>query len=329
MTFVKSLRWWIVGMVIMYALPQLVTVGVLRLLIMGSYLAIFAMSWDMMSGYTGYISFGHPFLIGVSAYVTAILSNQGGFQPPHVVLPLYMTIPLGVAAAVGGGMLFFLPSMRTRGPYFSLVSLAFMEILYRLVIAVRPDVTGGDRGLTNLPSVVVGAVPNYYLALSIMFAVALGLYFVTRSDIGYVLKSIRMDEDVVEASGISTYKFKLFAFLLSSVAAGIGGAFYTHYLASLSPRRAFGTSFLLDIIIASVIGGIGTISGPIFGAYFLTIVLEYLRPYLFGQWRLLAYSLIAIFIVIYRPLGFYGFALDIKDRWRRRRVGGKVHDQAA
>ena len=309
----------------MCVLPLFVPLSVTRILVMAAYLAIFAMSWDMMSGYTGYVSFGHPFLIGLASYVTAFLSHQEGFQPPHIVLPLYATIPLGIAAAVGGGMLFFLPSMRVRGPYFSLVSLAFMEILYRLIIAIRPEYTGGDRGLPALPAIVTGAIPNYYLSLGLMFAVAIGLWFVTRSDVGYVLKTIRMDEDVVEASGISTYRFKRFAFILSAATAGLGGVFYTHYLQSLGPRRAFSVTFLLDIIIAAVLGGMGTITGPIVGGYFLTFILEYLRPYLFGQWRLFAYALVAIFIVIYRPKGFYGIAQDVRGWFQRRRIRGEVY----
>jgi len=305
----------------MCVLPLFAPVGVTRLLVMASYLAIFAMSWDMMSGYTGYISFGHPFLIGLAAYVSAFLSHQGGFQPPHLVLPLYATIPLGVAAAVGGGMLFFLPSMRVRGPYFSLISLAFMEVLHRLIIAVYPEFTGGDRGLPRIPAVVIGAVPNYYLALGLMFATAIGLWFVGRSNVGTILKAIRMDEDVVESRGISTYRFKRFAFILSAVTAGIGGVFFTHYLQSINPRRAFSVVFLLDIIISAGIGGMGTIVGPMFGGYFLTFILEYLRPYLFGQWRLLVYALVGIVVVIYRPRGFYGIAQDIGN-WFRGRMRG-------
>ena len=317
-TSIKSLRWWLIAIAVMCVLPLFVPLSVTRLLVMASYLAIFAMSGDMMSGHTGYISFGHPALIGLAGYVTAFLSHQEGFQPPHIILPLYVTLPLGVAAAVGGGMLFFLPSMRVRGPYFALVSLAFMEILHRLVIAIRPEFTGGDRGLPNQPAVVIGAIPNYYLALGLMFATAIGLWYVSRSNVGNVLKAIRMDEDVVEASGISTYRFKRFAFLLSALTAGLGGVFYTHYLQSISPRRAFSTIFLLDIIISAVIGGMGTIVGPMFGGYFLTFILEYLRPYLFGQWRLLAYALVAIFMVIYRPRGFYGIAQDVRNWFRAR-----------
>jgi len=316
---IRRLRWWLIAIAVMCVLPLFVPLSVTRLLVMASYLAIFAMSWDMMSGYTGYVSFGHPALIGLAGYVTAFLSHQEGFQPPHMILPLYVTMPLGIAAAVGGGMLFFLPSMRVRGPYFSLVSLAFMEILHRLIIAIHPEFTGGDRGLPHLPAVVMGAVPNYYLSLGLMFATAIGLWYVSRSDVGNVLKAIHMDEDVVEASGISTYRFKRFAFLLSAVTAGIGGVFYTHYLQSISPRRAFSAVFLLDIIISAVIGGMGTIVGPMFGGYFLTFILEYLRPYLFGQWRLFAYALVAIFIVIYKPRGFAGIAQDVANWFQTRK----------
>lgn len=322
---IRRLRWWLIAIAVMCVLPLFVPSGVTRLLIMASYLAIFAMSWDMMSGYTGYVSFGHPALIGLAGYVTAFLSHQEGFQPPHMILPLYVTMPLGIAAAVGGGMLFFLPSMRVRGPYFSLVSLAFMEILHRLIIAIKPEFTGGDRGLPNLPTVLIGAMPNYYLSLGLMFTTAIGLWYVTRSNVGNILKTIRMDEDVVEASGISTYRFKRFAFLLSAVTAGLGGVFYTHYLASINPRRAFSAILLLDIIISAVIGGMGTIVGPMFGGYFLTFILEYLRPYLFGQWRLFAYALVAIFIVIYRPRGFAGIGQDIVNWFRARMRKGEQY----
>jgi len=324
-TIIGSLRWWLIGMVIIFALPYFAPVGIIRILIFAAYLSIFAMSWDLMSGYTGYISFGHPFLIALASYVTAILCYRGAFQPPHIILPIYITIPLGIAVSVVGGLLIFLPSMRVRGPFFSLISLAYLEILSRLLIVVHPEYTGGDRGLPNIPSIVTGAIPNYYLAFGLMFIIGIGLWFVTRSDIGIVLKAIRLDEDVVESSGINTYKFKLFAFLLSAVVAGIGGAFYVHYLGSLGPRRALGTGFLLEIIIAAVIGGMGTITGPIFGAFFVTIILEYLRPFLFGQWRFLAYSLMALLIIIYKPKGFYGIAQDTRD-WFSKRSKKKDRD---
>lgn len=305
----------------MSVLPLFVPVNFLRICIMANFMVIFAISWDMMSGYTGYVSFGHPFLIGIAGYITAMFSSQGGFQPPHVVLPLYATIPLGTAAAVGGGMLFFLPSMRVRGPYFSLISVAFLMLIYRMVLAVRPDMTGGDRGLTSLPYVVTGVAQNYWLSLGLVFTIAITLWLVARSDVGHVLKAIRMDEDVVESSGLSTYRFKRFAFILSAAVAGIGGAFYTHYLGSISPRLVFSYNFLLNIIISTVLGGMGTIIGPIFGGYFITFITEYLRPFLEGAWRFFAYALVALVLVYHRPRGFYGIAQDIAGWYRAKRRG--------
>ncbi len=310
---IASFRWWLIAMVVMFLLPKFISTGVVRILIFGAYLSIFAMSWDLMSGYTGYISFGHPFLIALASYVTAIFCYKGAFQPPHIILPLYITIPLGTIVSIIGGLLFFLPSMKIRGPFFSLLSLAYLQILSRLLIIIYPEYTGGDRGLPNIPTILKGAIPNYYLAFGLMFIIAIVLWFITRSDVGTVLKAIHLDEEAVENSGISTYKFKLFAFVLSAFIAGIGGAFYVHYLGSLGPRRALGTDFLLEIIIAAVIGGMGTITGPIFGAFFVTIIVEYFRPFLFGQWRFLAYSLIALLFVIYKPNGLYGIAGELKD----------------
>jgi len=322
---IRSLRWWLIGIVVVSALPLFAPTGIIRSLIFGAYLSIFAMSWDLMSGYTGYISFGHPFMIALAQYATAMLCFRGAFQPPHIILPIYITIILGIAASVIGGFLIFLPSMKVRGPFFTLISLAYTEILYRLIIVVHPEYTGGDRGLPNLPFIVRGAIPNYYLAFGLMFIIGIGLWFVTRSDVGIVLNAIRLDEDVVESSGIDTYKFKMFAFILSSVVAGIGGTFYVHYLGSLSPRRTLGTEFALTIIIAAVIGGMGSITGPIFGAFFVTIVVEYLRPYLYGQWRFFAYVLVALLIVIYRPKGFYGIAQDMRN-WLSKKSRRKDSD---
>ncbi len=105
---------------------------------MGAYLAIFAMSWDILSGRTGYISFGHPFLIGIGAYATAILSHR--FD-----VPVMYSIPLAVVITMVGGVIFFLPALRIRGSYFALVTLAFMELIYQLTQVIRPDLTGGTR----------------------------------------------------------------------------------------------------------------------------------------------------------------------------------------
>lgn len=287
--------------------PVFTSSGTIRIFIFANFLAIFAMSWDILSGYTGYISFGHPFLIGIAGYATAILTHRLG-------APLYVSMPAGVILTMFGGMLFFFPALRTRGTYFALVTLAFMEVAYHLMEVVKPEVTGGTRGLTGLPVMVTGAISNYYLSFFSMFFIAIGLWTLSRSGLGTILSAIRMDEDAVKSAGLNTTRFKLFAFTLSALVAGIGGVLYTHYLGSISPRGMFDIAFLFNILIAALIGGEHTIIGPIIGSYFLTFLLEYLRPYVPGAWRFLLYAGIALVAYCYAPRGFYSM-FEVMPNW--------------
>jgi branched-chain amino acid transport system permease protein len=294
----KTLLRWVIFAVLMCLLPLFTSSGTLRIFIFAHFLAIFAMSWDILSGYTGYISFGHPFLIGIAGYTTAMLTH-------HLETPLFLSIPLAVVVTMIAGSLFFFPALRTRGTYFALVTLAFMEVTYGLMQVVKPSLTGGTRGLSGLPLLATGAIPNYYLSFFTMFLIAIALWALTRSGLGTALSAIRMDEDAVKSAGLSTSKLKLFAFMISALVAGIGGALYTHYLGSISPRNMFDINFLFTILIAALIGGEQSIVGPILGAYFLTFLLEYLRPYIPGAWRFLLYGAIALIVYYYAPKGLY------------------------
>jgi len=270
------------------------------------------MSWDILSGYTGYISFGHPFLIGIAGYTTAIMTR-------HLGTPLYVSMPIAVLLTMVAGTLFFFPALRTRGTYFAIVTLAFMEVTYHLLKVVKPGVTGGTRGLSGLPFVVTGAVPNYYLSLFSMLVIGIGLWALARSGIGTVLSAIRMDEGAVKSVGLSPSKFKLFAFTLSAMVAGIGGALYTHYLGSISPRAMFDITFLFTILVAALVGGEHTIVGPILGAYFLTFLLEYLRPYIPGPGRFLIYAVIALLVYYFSPKGLYSI-FETMFNWLGRKM---------
>ncbi len=303
----KALACWAVFGIVMCLLPFVVTTGTLRVFIFANFLAMFAMSWDIISGRTGYISFGHPFLIGVAGYTTAMLTY-------HLDVPLFLSIPAAVLAAMVAGTLFFVPALRTRGTYFALVTLAFMELLYGLTQVVQPKITGGTRGLSGLPSVVSGAVPNYYLSFLVMFAIGIVLWLIVRTRIGTALSAIRMDEDAVKSTGLNTTKLKLFAFMVSAAVAGIAGALYVHYLGSIAPRGIFEINFLFTILVAALLGGPGTIIGPIIGAFFLTCLLEFLRPYIPGTERYLIYGLVALVLYYYAPKGLYGIITWVLER---------------
>jgi len=299
---------WVLFLVVMLALPEFVKKGTLRTIIMAQFLAIFAMSWDFLSGRTGYVSFGHPFLIGIGAYTTAILSYRFG-------VPVMFSIPVAVLITMIGGTLFFLPALRIRGAYFALVTLAFMELMYQLVQVIRPDLTGGTRGISGLQTIARGAVNNFYLSFVLMYLVALVLWLLSKSRIGTALSAISMSEESVSGSGLNTNKLKLFAFMVSAFVAGLGGAFYVHYLGSISPRALFDINFLFTIIVAALIGGSSTTIGPLAGAFFLTFLLEFLRPWLPGAERYFIYGSVALLLYIYQPKGLAAiFASVFKSR---------------
>jgi len=186
--------------------------------------------------------------------------------------------------------------------------------MYQLVQVIRPDLTGGTRGMSGIKTLTRGAVNNYYLSASLMIAVAFSMWMLMRTQLGTALSAIGMNEESVRGSGLSTTKLKLFAFLTSAFVAGLGGAFYVHYLGSIAPRALFDINFLFTIIVAALIGGASTIIGPVIGAFFLTFLLEFLRPYLPGAERYFVYGLVALLLYMYQPKGI--FAL-LQSGWQR------------
>ena len=287
---------WISFAGVLFLLPEFVSRGTLRTMIFACYLAIFGISWDILSGRTGYISFGHPFLIGIGAYTTAILTKR--FD-----VAVELSIPIAIFVTMVAGLFVLLPALRIKGSYFALVTLAFMELMYQLVQVIRPDLTGGTRGMSGLPTLTRGAENGFYLAATLMILVAFSSWLLMRTRFGTALWALGMNEQSVLGSGISTIKLKTCAFLVSAAIAGLGGAFYVHYLGSIAPRALFDINFLFTIIVAVLIGGIGTIIGPIVGAFFLVFLLEWLRPVLPGAERYFVYGGIALLLYIYQPNG--------------------------
>ncbi len=310
-----GLRWyhfalWIAFIGVMFALPEYVSKGTLRTLIFANFLAVFAISWDVLSGRTGYISFGHPFLIGIGAYTSAILTKRFDF-------PLEASIPIAVLVTMVGGLVVLLPALRIRGSYFALVTLAYMELMYQLVQVIRPDLTGGTRGMSGLPTLTRGAENGFYMSTCLMLAVALSTWLLMRTRLGTALSAIGMNEDAVSGSGLSVTRLKMVAFLFSAMLAGLGGAMYVHYLGSIAPRALFDINFVFTIIVAALIGGAGTTIGPIIGAFFLTFLLEYLRPWLPGAERYLIYGGVALVLYMIQPKGIFELVRQSLSKLRR------------
>ncbi|WP_255198596.1 branched-chain amino acid ABC transporter permease [Halorarius litoreus] len=258
------------------------------------YLIMFAMSWDVVSGYTGQLSFGHAFFFAIGGYGSAILQMQHG-------LPAYISIPLATVLAAIGGVVVGIPALRLRGPYLSLVTLIVPVIFVKMLILfndslvvfgipLAPEGLGGTSGLAGLPQALFSTSPSavvttvdfqqsvlyeYYFSLALFGLILVTLLAVTRSSAGDVFTAIREDEDAVSAAGLNPAKFKLFAFVLSGTVGGLAGAALVHTSVAIAqPGPLLGGAgqagspiqVSINIIIMSILGGAGTIVGPVVGA---------------------------------------------------------------
>ncbi|WP_137289790.1 branched-chain amino acid ABC transporter permease [Natronorubrum halophilum] len=243
------------------AVGPLVGGGLLRTLALASIWAIFAMSWDIQSGYTGYISFGHSVLSGAAGYTTALLIVH---VDPE--LSIWITGPLSVLAALVVGLLVALPTLRLEGPYFSLITFVAVLLFYRLTTAY--GWLGGIPGFGDPDVFTWDPVVRYYYMVIPMLLIALALTFMARSNLGMILVAIRENEAAVSAAGINPTKFKIWSFALSSIPMGIGGVLLVGFTGNVDPDTFVIVDNSIEMIAMAVIGGMSSILGPLGGAFF-------------------------------------------------------------
>jgi len=310
---------------------------ILRVLILASIFAIFAASWDLLSGFTGQINFGHALFFGVAAYTSVLLNRNLGWAP-------WATIPLGALAAVLAGLVVGIPCLRLRGTYLAFATLAFPLILLGVVYAI-PRTTGGELGISDgIDSLAGSRVASYYVAIPSMIVLGFIMWKITDSKIGLIFHAIREDEVTVRASGIDTTRYKLMAFCLSGLFAGIAGGLYAHFVKAASPSTL---ELLLSfqVIIWAVFGGIATIYGPMAGVIILYPFTEFvLIRYLGGlsersspirylaelsEARLLIFACIVLLVLLFMPQGLTTWLRDKTEKvcprcklqnvaWRRK-----------
>ena len=239
------------------------------------FFATWVMSWDFVSGYTGEISFGHALFFGVGGYTSGMLNLHHGVDP-------WIAAPVGALAAGAAGLLIGFPSLRVKGPYFSLITLVTPLIVIS-VFRFFPDLTGGELGLISVGSVDslsgIGPIPSpgfdpyagYYLALAVFLLSAALFLAITRADAGVVFTAIRADEVALAATGKNPAKFKLFAFVVSGLVGGFAGAMYGHSIGGFTPNELLGLIVSIEVIIVAILGGMGTIVGALVGALLLGI----------------------------------------------------------
>lgn len=279
----------ILGLLLLFVVPFPLEPLQLESFIVIVFLMIFAMTWDFLSGYTGQLNFGHAMFIATGGYTSAILNSQ---HDVHLVL----SILLGVVAATLLGIFIGLPALRLKGQYLSLLTLIVPIIMFQLVILwssdfivnlfgvtipVIPEGTGGQAGLTTFPQAIASTAQNslirtdsyqlmvllnYYTALVLFILIGGYLYLLSRTRTGEILTAIREDENAVIACGLDPAKFKLLAFINSGATAGLAGAIFVHSIAgSARPTQILTVELSINLIIMSIIGGLGTIVGAAIG----------------------------------------------------------------
>jgi len=271
----------------------------LRILILTSIFAIFAASWDLLSGFTGQMNFGHALFFGVGAYGAALLNL-------HFHLPPWGSIPLGALASVLAGLIIGIPCLRLRGTYLALTTLAFPIILMGIVFAI-PEITGGELGISGLDRIVRSRVAQYYIAVVVMVVLVVVIWKITDSNIGIIFHAIREDEVAVRASGINTTRYKLMAFCLSGFFAGIAGGLYAHFMRIAGPST-LEVSMSFQVVIWSVFGGVVTIWGPVGAVFILFPLLEFFR--FWPELRMLLFAIVILLILLFMPQGLLPWIRD-------------------
>ena len=279
---------------------------------------ILAVSLNLINGFTGQFSIGHAGFMAIGAYVSSFLSINSGdrirglvsFAPEAVQKGVLLLVVLaaGALCAAAAGFLVGVPSLRLRGDYLAIVTLGFGEIIR--VFIVNIDAVGGARGMGGMPK-----LANFFWIYLFAAGTVAVVSRIVASSFGRTLIAIREDEIAAEAMGVNTTRAKVLSFVVSSAMAGVAGGLFAHYLIYLHPNSfTFIRSF--EIIIMIVIGGLGSITGSVLGAVLYITLTEGLRQ--FAQYRMVAFSLLLVILMIVRPQGILGHR-ELRHFLKRRR----------
>ncbi|MDZ7761710.1 MAG: branched-chain amino acid ABC transporter permease [Desulfovermiculus sp.] len=253
---------------------------------------IFATSWDVFAGYAHLMNFGHALFVGIAGYITAYLDMAYHLPPVFVVLMCFLSCGLL-------GIFIGFVTLRHRGPYFAMMTIAFGAVAHESTIMFS-DYTGGEEGISGISSLTSSWTGDYYAILLTMLVVFLVLLLYTRSRYGLLLKAIHQNEDAVAASGINVSLTKIYSYSLSGAICGVGGSLFAYSFMHVGPT-SFEQVLSTTIIIMAMVGGMGTIIGPFFGATLLTLLNEALRE--LSDYRLLIYTILVVFIIYFAPKG--------------------------
>jgi branched-chain amino acid transport system permease protein len=271
-----------------------------------------ALAWNWMGGYLGQVSFGHAAMFGIGGFVAARLMMEPNPTPPVLAWLLG-----GIAAGVFS--LGAHPTLKLRGPSFSIATIGLGEAS-RIVFTWWEDFTGGASGL-SLPIDLGLKARLYWWALGLAALVAVASFLLRRSTLGLQLLAIKADVDAAADAGVNATFDQDLVMVLSGAVVGLTGALYASFFAFIEPSDMFGFDRSISFVLMSVIGGVGTVLGPVLGA----IVFVLLRQFLLASYPQLylgLYGVLLVLIILFEPLGLTGLGLRALRAWRRRRGEG-------
>jgi branched-chain amino acid transport system permease protein len=295
----QRLRQELVGSLALLAVVALVPVLVrndywLGVLIVSMYFVLLSAGWNLLAGYTGQFSLAPATFAMLGAYGTGLLAYHWQVSP-------WLGIPAGIVVAALIGMALGRVVMRLRGPYLALTTLSFAEIM-RIVIGNSYEFTRGDLGL-SVPGLTDVRLVWYYVFLAAVIAVQLGLFALLKSRAGLYLQAIRDDEIGASSRGVDTVFWKTAAFTISTAISGLAGVMYAHFSQLVSPE--LGLILQSGLVICMVfIGGIGSLIGPLIGAFLVYLSSEALREV--GGIQLIVFSILVILVARFFREGLWG-----------------------
>ncbi len=278
----------------------------LGIFVMIFFWAYVGQSWNVLTGYTGHISLGHALYIGIGAYATTFFAQNFGLTPW-----LGMFVAGGIASCISLLLGFLGFRFGIRGVYFVILTIAFAEIT-RLIVS-HIEAFGSFTGifLDFEPAFInfqfKGNVPYYYISFGFMIASVIVVRWIEISKLGRFMVAIREDEEAAQALGVNTFKYNMIAIAISAYMTSLAGAFYANYIFYLHPNTMFGMSTSIELILRPIIGGLGTIFGPVLGSFILTPLSELSRAYFakggLEGLHLILYGILAILVVLFMPKG--------------------------
>jgi branched-chain amino acid transport system permease protein len=273
-----------------------------------AFAVLLASSWNLLGGFAGQVSIGYSAFIGIGAYTTTLLALRG--VNPYATIPLAALLGAAFSYVVG------LPTFRLRGPYFTIATIGVSEAVR--VFAAGVSFTGGSSGL-RMPAGSFDFAANYISMVSLAAAVVLLSEWVRGSPFGRALAAIRQDIDAAEALGVDSTKYKLLVHALSAAIVAAGGGLFAINFQYISPASVFDFRLSLSIVLMPIVGGLGTVLGPVFGGLlFGYLQIKLLSSAALRDWNLFLYGAMLIAVMLFEPKGLLGLV------HRLRRAAGRA-----